>query len=206
MKIKMLVVVIMLAFSLLVTPLVLARPGAEKNNDKFQYFELIVSGTGAGIFEKEVISPPEGAPPNSIHRRGAEWDETSVDFVELTVGDEIFSMDTDPYSLDYITSFDIDILLDAEGNPRQYNIRLTDVVTVFDEDVEIGTLVLKITSVVEFTDGAPSGYSGTINGFGTKALKGVHISAEDLGLVNPDPLRYARIGTITGWPAEITND
>ncbi|NHJ31281.1 MAG: hypothetical protein FK732_00320 [Asgard group archaeon] len=202
---KILVFVVLMTFSLLLTPLVLAKPGAEKNNDKFEYFELVVSGSGSGTWDREVISPPEGAPPNVIHRRGGGWDPTTVDLVELTVGDEVFTMTTDPYNVDYSTSYDIEIFLDETGTATKYNIRLTDLVTVFDEDEEIGTIVLKIKATVDLSV-MPPAYQGTIMGYGTEALKGVHISAEDLGMTAQDPNRYTRIGTITGWPEEITND
>ncbi len=186
----------------LATPLVLAKPGAEKSNEKFEYFELVCSGEGSGTWEKEVVAPPGGTPPNSVHEKGEGW--VTGDIVELTVGTKTFDTDSDPYSVDYTTTFDIIIFLDDAGVATKYNLRLTDVVTLYDESVEIGTLVLKITSVVEFIDGAPSGYSGTVNGYGTGALEGVHISAVDLGFV-PAESGYVRVGTITGWPEQITN-
>ena len=201
---KILIFVALMTFSLLLTPLVLAKPGAEKNNDKFEYFQLVVSGAGSGTFDMEVVSPPEGAPPNSIHRRGGGWDPATVDFVELTVGDEVFTMTTDPYNVDYTTTYDIEIFLDETGTATKYNIRLTDVVTVFDEDEEIGTIVLKIKATVDLSV-LPPVYQGTIMGYGTGDLKGVHISAVDLGLTAQEPNRYTRIGTITGWPEGITN-
>ena len=197
---KALLFLTMLAFSLLLTPVVLAKPGAEKNNDKFEYFNLVCSGTGSGTFEKEVISPPEGAPPNSIHRKGGGW--VTGDTVELTVGTETFDKTTTPYSVDYTTTYDIIIFLDSEGEAKKYNIKLTDVVTLYDEGEVIGTLVLKITAVVGLDETPPS-YAGTVIGYGTDALEGVHVSAIDLGGI-PPPL-YARVGTITGWPDGITN-
>ena len=193
-----------LILAMTLTPLALAKPGAEKNNEKFEYFELIVSGEGSGTNEKSWTSPPDGAPPNAVHTRGGGWDTTSVDLVELTVGGETFDLDSDPYSVDYTTTFDIEVHLDEVGDPKTYNIRLTDVVTVYDEDVEIGTLILKIKAVVDFTGAVPT-YTGTVMGYGTGDLKGVHISAQDYGLVDPVLLRYLRIGTITGWPDYITN-
>ena len=185
-------------------PMVLAKPGAEKKNEKFEYFELVVSGEGLGTFEKEVFSPPEGAPPNSIHRRGGVWDVTTVDLVELTVGAETFDMTDFPYSVDYTNTYDVDIFLDDVGDATKFNIRLIDTVTVYDEGAPIGTLVLKITAVVDLTVMPPS-YQGTITGYGTGDLKGVHISAVDYGLTDPILLRYTREGTITGWPEDITN-
>jgi hypothetical protein len=202
---KALVILTMLAFSLLLTPIALAKPGAPKNNPKFEYFALLVSGSGTEEYDREWASPPNGEPPNLFHGRGGGWDPLTVDLVELTVGGETFDMTTDPYSVDYTTTFDIEVFLDNAGEATKYNIRLTDVVTVYDEGDEIGTLVLNIKAVVDFTV-FPPGYQGTIQGYGTGDLKGVHISAEDFGVVNPDPLRYYREGTITGWPAEITND
>ncbi|HIJ08979.1 TPA: hypothetical protein HA274_06580 [Candidatus Bathyarchaeota archaeon] len=193
----------LLVISMMLTPFAFAKPGSEKNNEKFEYFELVCSGTGSGTFEKEVLSPPEGTPPNSIHRKGGGW--VTGDTVELTVGTKTFDTASDPYSIDYTTTYDIEVFLEDDGTAKKYNIRLTDVVTLYYEDMAIGTLVLKITAVVEFTEGAPSGYAGTVNGYGTDALEGVHVSAVDLGVVSAPPPLYARIGTIKGWPEQITN-
>jgi len=202
-KIKKLLILSLtfLVITLLATPLVSAVPGAEKNNDKFQYFELICSGVGSETYDKTWLSPPDSEIPNVFHGRGGGW--LTGDVVELTVGDETFDTDTDPYSVDYATTFDIEVFRNNDGSINKYNLRLADVVTVYYEDEAVGTLVLKITSVVEFTDGAPSGYRGTVMGYGTDALKGVHISAVDLGGI-PPPM-YMRVGTITGWPEQITN-
>jgi hypothetical protein len=195
----------LLAVSLMLTPLVVAKPGAEKMNPKFEDFQLVVSGSGLGVFEKEVVAPPEGTSPNTIHRRGAQWNVSAVDLVELTVGSEIFDMTTDPYNVDYTTTFDIEIFLNETGDAVKYNIRLTDNITLYDEDVAIGTLILKIKATIDLTV-MPPVYQGTITGYGTGALNGIHVSAVDLGLTDPINLRYTRIGTITGWPTEISND
>lgn len=196
--------VTLLAVFMLATPLVAAKPGAQKSNDNFEFFSLLCSGEGNGIYEKEWNSPPNSESPNIFHGRGGGWDDSTVDLVELTVGGETFDMTTDPYSVFYTTTFDIESFLDAEGNAKKYNIRLTDVVTVSYEGMEIGTLVLKIVAVVDFTT-MPPGYEGTVQGYGTDALKGVHISAQDFGRIDPVLFRYLRVGTITGWPDYITN-
>ncbi len=182
---------------MMLTPLAIAKPGAEKSNDKFDYFQLVVSGAGDGIFEKEVIAPAGGAPPNSIHRMGQGW--VTGEVVELTVGTDTYDKTTNPYSIDYTTTFDIIIFLNDEGVAEKYTVKLIDVVTVYDEGLEIGTLVLKIESVVGFTDGTASSYSGTVCGYGTGDLSGVHISAVDLGFV-PAESGFVRVGTIIGWP------
>ena len=212
---KVLVVfVALMAVAMLATPIAVAKPGAEKNNEKFEFFKLLCSGEGTDTYEKGWASPPEGAPPNTFHGRGGGWDASTVRIVELTVGGETFTKITAPYHVDYTTTFDIEVHVDKAGITKSYNIRLTDVVTVYRGTGVIGTLILNIAAVVEFTDGEPSGYAGTVQGYGTEELQGVHISAEDLGVVGVDvvpgnppvvTVLYARVGTITGWPAEITN-
>jgi hypothetical protein len=201
---KILLTVLMLAAVLLATPLVSAVPGAEKKNEKFEFFQLICSGDGTGLYDRQWDTFRNSEIIKTGHGRGGTWDETTVDLVELTVGEETFDKNSDPYSVDYTTVYDIELLFDNVGVIVHYNIRLTDTVTVFDECVEIGTLVLKISATVDFTV-TPPAYKGTVVGYGTGELKGVHLSAVDLGLISPDPLRYARIGTITGWPEQITN-
>ena len=189
---------------MMATPLALAKPGAEKSNNKFEYFSLLASGEATEEYDREWTSPPDTDPSNVFHGRGGGWDVSAVDLVELTVGEETFDMTTDPYSVDYTTTFDIESFNDNEGTLKKYNIRLTDVVTVYDEGKKIGTIVLNIVAVVDFTT-MPPGYEGTVQGYGTDALKGVHISALDVGLIAQEPNRYLRIGTIRGWPEQITN-
>jgi hypothetical protein len=201
----MLIFASLFIISMMLAPLAIAKPGAQKNNDKFDFFQLICSGHDMGEGSGQVwLSPPNSEHLNVWHLRDAPWDESSVYIVELTAGDETFTMTTLPYSVDYTTTFDLEAFYDNTGVVKNYNIRLTDVVTVYDEGEEVGTLVLKIVAVVEYTDGNPSGYHGTVMGYGTEALKTVHISAVDLGF-DPINLYYVRVGTITGWPEQITN-
>jgi len=195
-------VTLMLAITMLATPLVAAKPGAEKSNDKFEYFNLIVSGEGNGINDRSWTTPPDSEEIKTSHTRNGGWDDTTVDLVVLTVGEEIIDMTTAPYSVGYTTTFDLEILWLNDGALKSYNIRLTDIVPVYKDGVEIGTLVLKIKSVIDFTV-APPAYSGNVVGYGTEALKGVHVSAEDIGLIGT--ATYQRIGTITGWPEDIAN-
>ena len=189
---------------MLLVPFAVAKPGAPKGNEKFEYFSLLASGEATGEYEREWTSPPDTDPANVFHGRGGGWDPETVDLVELTVGEETFDMITAPYSVDYTTTLDIEAFHDKEDNIKKYNIRLTDVVTVSYEGEEIGTLVLNIVAVVDFTV-FPPGYAGTVQGYGTGALKGVHISAQDYGIIDPVLLRYLRVGTIRGWPEQITN-
>jgi hypothetical protein len=188
--------------SMMLTPLAIAKPGAEKNNDKFNFFQLMCSGTQdetTGTVSETYI----GDIVKTRHVRDRGWLPDAV--LELTVGEETFTMDTKPFSVDWTTTFDANAIFNNDGTSKQTALKLTDVVTVYDEDEVIGTLVLKIVSVIAFTDGAPSGYSGTVVGYGTDSLKAVRISAIDLGLVSIPPPTFERLGTITGWPEQITN-
>jgi hypothetical protein len=113
-------------------------------------------------------------------------------------------MDTAPYSVDWTTTYDADIVRFNNGSQKLTNIRLTDVVTVYDGEDEIGTIVLNLRASIDFTT-FPPGYGGTAQGYGTGELTGIHISGIDLGLTDPVNLIYSRVGTITGWPEYITN-
>jgi hypothetical protein len=202
MKKRVSFVIAILAFSLLLTPLALAKPATEKNNDKFEYFKLEFNGV-MGSAEREWSSPPTGT-PKVTHSRGTT--SSSDGIVELTVGSETFTMTTWPYSVDYTETFDGEMFYDNdEGNLKMWHMRITDVVTVYEEGTPIGTIVLKIPAIVVMGDSGPSIKSGSITGYGTGELKDVHISAVDLGFSGP-PFVFGREGTITGWPAEITND
>lgn len=39
---KILFIVALLTFSMLLTPIVLAKPGADKSNEKFEFFQLFI--------------------------------------------------------------------------------------------------------------------------------------------------------------------
>jgi hypothetical protein len=120
------------------------------------------------------------------------------------VGDKIFAMDTAPYSIDWTTTFDALIFFNEDGTNKITFINLVDVATVYDDGVAIGTLVLKLRSTIDFATTPPT-YSGTVWGYGTGALKGVHISRIDVGLVDPVNGIFLRNGTITGWPKYVAN-
>jgi len=201
---KALIVLAIFAFSLLLTPIAFAKPAIEKNNDKFEYFKFEFNGI-QGPAEREWNSPPTGL-PKVHHSRGVLT--SSDDIVELTVGSEKFDMTTSPYSVDYTETFDGQIFFDNEGNYVGWHMRVTDVITVYESGTSIGTIVLKIPAVVVMDGMEASIESGSITGYGTGDLKGVHISAVDLGFSGDPPFDviFGREGTITGWPAEITND
>ena len=195
----------MLAFSLILTPLAIATPGEEKSNEKFEFFELVCSGMMSGTGDRFWYTPPK-APieeNKTTHGRGMGW--ITGDTVELTVGEETFTMDTEPYNVTWTTIYDVDLVRNNDGTTKRSNIRLTDVVTVYDADNgTIGTLVLNLKSAIDWAT-LPPGYSGTVQGYGTEALAGVHISGIDIGLVDPVNGIFMRNGTITGWPEDITN-
>ena len=203
MKKKVLIVTAILAFSLLLTPLALAKPTIEKNNDRFEYFKLEFNGV-MGSDERAWNSPPTGL-PKVHHSRGTQI--SSDNMVELTVGLETFDMTTEPYSVDYTETFDGEQFFDNDGNIKGWHMRITDVITVYEDGTPIGTIVLKIPAIVVMDGMEASHKGGTITGYGTDQLKGVHISAVDLGFSGmPPSIIFGREGTITGWPAEITND
>lgn len=139
-----------------------------------QDFDLLVSGepdTATGtvkeIFKDDVLKK------RYVTDRG--WIPGST--VELIVGEETFSMTTDPFSVDYITSFDAKLIFNDDGTNKITFLKLVDVITLYDDGVAIGTFVLKVKATMDFTGGIPPTYSGTVRGYGTGALKGVRISA-----------------------------
>jgi len=200
---RALIVMAILAFSLLLTPLALAKPATEKNNEKFEYFKLEFNGVMYPP-EREWNSPPTGLTKVS-HSRGTT--SSSDDIVELTIGSETFTMTTWPYSVDYTETFDGERFFDNEGNVVGWHMRITDVITVYEDETPIGTIVLKIPAVVVMDGMEALNKGGSITGYGTEELKGVHISGVDLGFsIIPPDIIFGREGTITGWPDGISND
>jgi hypothetical protein len=204
---KALVILTMLAFSLMLTPIALAKPGVEKNNEKFEYFDLLATGLPDGNNVRSWYTPPNVDPleNKTEHSRGGGW--ITWPSPELTVGDETFDWESTPYSINWTTTVDSNALRFNNGTAKHSILKLTDVVTVYEEGAEIGTLVLELKSTIR-----AGAYSGNIMGYGTGAFKGVHISAIDLGVVGYDPtttpmptVLFERNGTITGWPEDITN-
>jgi len=192
----------------LATPMVLAKPGAAKNYDKFEYFYLEVSGFNPQSWDRRWWTPPnvEFEDRKTMHTRGAGW--FTFPGANLTVGEEEFRLDTAPYNITWTTTADSNVVRFNNGTAKSNIIKLHDVVTVYDaNNVSIGTLVLELKSSIKLGVG-----TGTVMGYGTGALEGVKISAIDLGVIFYDPtttpfptVLYAREGTITGWPEDITN-
>ena len=185
----------------LAAPMVLAKPGAEKSNEKFEYFELYCSGSTSGTYDRAWYTPPNADPLDNKtqHSRGGGW--ATGDVVNMTVGDKTFTIVT-PYSVNWTTTIDANGVMNNDGTSKLTIITLTDVVTVYDGENVIGTLVLNLKSAIDFST-MPPGYGGSLQGYGTGELKGVHISGIDVGLVGPG--LFLRVGTITGWPDDITN-
>jgi hypothetical protein len=195
------IAVAVMAISLMLTPLAIARPGAEKNNEKFEYFELLCSGSTAGTSDRSWYTPPNADPLDNKtqHVRGG-------DVVELTVGEETFDTESSPYYVDWTTTFNTNVIRNNDGTNKITVIQLTDVLSLYYEgEGLVGTLVLNLKSAIDFST-APPGYGGTMQGYGTGVLEGVKVSGEDIGLIDPVNGLFLRNGTITGWPAEITND
>ena len=193
---------IFLIAAMLLIPFAVAKPGAEKNNEKFEYFELVCSGATSETYDKIWITPPEADTAKTTHLRGGGWITGEV--VELTVGDKTFTMVTDPYSVSWTTTFDGNLVYNNDGTNKLSILHLTDVLTVYNDGEEIGTLVLNLKSAIDFST-TPPGYSGVMQGYGTGALKDVHVSGIDNGLIDPVNGIFMRTGTITGWPEEVTN-
>ena len=203
MKKKALIIIAIFAFSLLLTPIAFAKPATEKNNDRFEYFKLEFNGV-MGPAEREWNSGPPTGLVKVHHSRGVLTSSDAI--LELTVGSETFDMTTEPYSVDYTETYDGEIFLDNEGNYIGWHMRVTDVITVYEDGTPIGTIVLKIPAI-GVVDGMEFLFKGgSITGYGTGELKGVHISAVDLGFSGMPPSTiFGREGTITGWPDDITN-
>lgn len=165
-----------------------------------QYFNLLCSGhadeeTGTieEIFEEDVLVK------TIISDRS--WITGPV--VELTIGDELFTPTTEPFSVDWTTTFNAEIIFNEAGTaPIMYYITLVDVVTVYDDSVELSTLVLNLDSSIDLATVPPT-YSGTVLGYGTGALKGVQVTGTDIGLIGDE--LFLRIGRVRNWPEEITN-
>ena len=196
---KVLVIAVaLMAVAMLAIPLVQAVPGAEKSNEKFEYFELACSGMGSEVFDRFWYTPPtaDALDNKTTHGRGGGWITGPV--VELTVGSDTYTMTTTPVSVTWTTMYDMDLVRNNDGTIKLVHVRLTDVLTVYEDAMEIGTLILKLKSTI--VPGRDPVYYGNVVGYGTGALKGVHISAIDLGLVSAPPAVFVRVGTITGWP------
>jgi hypothetical protein len=202
------IAIFLMAVAMLATPMVLATPGAPKSNEKFEDFALLCSGVGSGVFDRDWVTSnphveeivpedPEDPPVvKTYHARGGGW--VTGDVVELMVGSDTYTMDTTPVSVDWTTTTHTEAIINNDGTVKRYNLKLTDVVTVCDDDVEIGTLILELKSSI--VPGRDPVYFGTLVGYGTGALKGVKISGIDVGLVDPVNGLFLRTGTITGWP------
>lgn len=200
------IVVAIMAISLMLTPLAIARPGAEKNNEKFVFFELVCSGEGDGEFERSWITPQNLEDPldnKTTHFMGGGW--ITGDVVALTVGSETFTNETLPYNVTWTTTYDGTVIRNNDGTTKRTLIKLIDVVSLYDAENDlVGELILNLKSAIDWST-MPPGYAGTMQGYGTGVLEGVKVSGIDIGLVDPENLIFMRNGTITGWPEMITN-
>ena len=188
-------ITLLLAIVMLVTPLVAAKPGAQKTNEKFLYFKLVPTGE-TGEAEKMWRTPPSATAEDfkTSHTRGGVW----IPGPDLTlwVDDAVYPADDPLVTMEYAATYDSDTVRTEEGLTTQ--VRVHDTITISYDGVVLGTLELYIKSV-----GSPSGYSGTVVGHGTGAFEDVKISAIDTVYpiaFDPVVLEFARIGTIKGWP------
>ena len=87
---KKILVAVFLAAVILATPLVCAKPASEKNNDKFEYFDLIATGLPDENSDKSWTTPPNAdeSEIKTDHSRGGGW--ITWPSPELTVGDKTF--------------------------------------------------------------------------------------------------------------------
>ena len=187
MKKKCLLFVTILTFSLLVMPIALAKPGAEKSNENFLDFELIITGAADEETGEEWQTPPEPADPKTTHVRDRDW----VDAVPiLTIDGDTYSEISSPISISYEGAIDVDTNLKETGDIS--HVRVTEIITFYNLGEEIGTLEISVT------DMGKDGFSGTFVAHGTDALKGVKVIGTD-AIAFP-PLQIVRSGTITNWP------
>jgi hypothetical protein len=196
------ITIVFLIAAILATPLVSAVPGAEKKNGKFEFFELFCSGaqdtnTGTGW---PTFLQNNSSLVKTRHLRDRGW--ITGDTVNLTVGEKTFNMTSEPYSISYTTTFDLNLVINNDGSVKHQVISLTDVVTLYHNGEPIGTLVIKINPALIVLP-APPRVVGRVVGCGTGALEGVHVSAMDPGGLGGG--LFKRTGTIRGWPEEITN-
>ena len=168
------------AFSLMLTPLAVAKPGALKTNEKFLNFMLEPSGaTGDAMKAWEA--------GNTSHARGVEW--INGETLTLTIGTDVFTMESEPVSIDYVVTS-----AEWDSGPKGTVVRVEETVTIYYDTVPLGTIELSIRS-----KSSANGYSGTVVGHGTGDFEGVKISAVDQVVLDP-AFHLARIGTIQGWP------
>ena len=182
-------------------PVWVEHQGTVKCWPNIKYFELVCSGaadettgTVKEIFCEDVLKLV------IIKDRG--WITGEV--VELAVGEETFTPTTEPYSVEWTTTFDAKAFYNEDGTNKITYIELCDVATVFDDGVAVGRLVLKLKSSVDFATTPPT-YFGTVNGYGTGALRCVRVSGVDVGLIDPANGIFLRTGAIKNWPEQITN-
>jgi hypothetical protein len=184
-----------LAISLILTPLAIAKPGEVKENEKWQTFELLIVGGGeTGKFWQ---TPPEPAEPKTTHSRGNIWysgDELTgtVSSVIITIGGtETYSLIEEGGILDYYA------LLNANNNlNKMMTVGLKETIRFMDGATEIGTLEITVSD--QIFDGDYTTMTGTFVGIGTGALKGVKLIGTDL--LSLDPFAVMRSGIIMNWP------
>lgn len=184
------IIIALLAVSLMLTPLAIAKPGAEKSNDKWQSFELRI--VGSGETGKSWQTPPEPADPKTEHSRDNVWAPATV--LSLTViidGTEIYDYTSSPTSLDYYA------LLDANNNiGKRQLVTVKETIRFMDGETELGTLELQVSDFIP--DGDFTAMRGTFVGVGTGVLKGVKVIGTDS--LELDPFAVVRSGTVMNWP------
>ncbi|MEJ2242808.1 MAG: hypothetical protein P8Y18_11825 [Candidatus Bathyarchaeota archaeon] len=166
--------------NLMLTPLALAKPGTTKANEKFLNFMLEPSGATGDIMKAWEAG-------ETSHARGAEW--INGDTLTLTIGTDVFTMESDPVSIEYFVKS-----AEWDAGPKGTVVRVEETVTIYYGAVPLGTLELSIRSKT-----SANGYSGTVVGHGTGDFEGVKICAVDQVVLDP-AFHLARIGTIQGWP------
>jgi hypothetical protein len=195
MKKKKLVILLLLTLSFTLIPFAVAKPGEEKNNEKFQYFKLYLQGRNAGDGDRwycppkytgpppppspaGYLYPPDG--PMIFQVRGSNWNE---EVVEVTVGTETL------YPVDYFASVSWTI-----HRVLGRIIVLVKETVVFEDG---STLVI----VAHGNNPLPFGtwdkeFTPTFTGHGTGYLQGVSISGICLGGGGT----LIREGTVKDWP------
>ena len=182
---KILVIVTILAISLMLTPLTLAKPGAEKNNeDTFLTLYVFFSSTvsyGGGKFNPQYV----GARTSTII-----WLETA-DVCDITIdGTKTYSLTTD---FDYEGT--ITMFMNNADDQTFANVKI-EYSYIFKSASGIdGTLNMRAVGKT-WWDIDGQHYDVTIRGQGTDQLEGVKLMG--MGMEGVGGIVHE--GTVTNWP------
>jgi hypothetical protein len=192
MKKKALVIFTMLAFSLLLTSVALAKPGAEKmNEDKFLSFEVSFETLAIPDFPNSRFNP---GPPQDFYNTMVLFLTEYATACEITIdGTKTYTLGTDFTYEGTITMF-----INYNDNQEAASVKI-DYSYIFDpaspnHDID-GTLEMRAIGKTWWDIEDNQYYDVTIRGQGTDDLAGVKVMAMGTG-VN----EIIHEGTVTNWP------